>query len=287
MEEVVAYLRAQYLANSSGAALHVSLESAGDVLKGLGDIYKVEKLPRGPWNDPANKHWFTPEYLDSRSFRTPPSSCFIKGWLSINGVPVTTMLDKFLEVELDTYRCLSNIAYDAGLRYVEWALLVTNGYNSLNPDEALRNRPMTAAETLAKTTVRLLGMKNQRPIVETVPFRNDTITMFKVPVRPDRESYSARIEMDRELAKTLAMYADRFDEFADSLDAYFVKLENEIAKLKSFRELVGVDEEPHEIVKFLDREMMTPFITGLHQALFYRARDLADFLRMYIFSSFR
>lgn len=297
MDEVVAYLRARYsqlpveadVSMEEGKRVGFFRDIFSDAFGDIGNIYKARHIPRAPWNDPKNKEWFTPESLDKREFLTQVSTSPVpvSGWLSVQGVQIAQMMDQFLDVELNTYRALSNIAFESGMRYLEWAQRITVNLDKLNPDEVLRNRPKSPAEKLGPTSVRLLGMRNQVPLVETVPFRGDTLSMFKVPVRPEINSRTERFLVTPELAKLMCSYADKFDQFADGLDAYFLALNGKIEKLKTFRELAGADDKPHDLVRFLDAEMMVPYITGLHQALFYRARDLADFLRMMVCSNFR
>ncbi len=289
MEKLLEYLRAQY----SAEGMHVvSMEGRLEEIFGefkLPDEYTVRKLPMAPWNDPANMEKFSEINLKNQTFKGPVDNnhSVHPAWLVVSGSSIESMVDEFLNREFNMYTVLSSIAYDRSMRYLEWAGRVTSMLAKVNMDEALTSRPQTVAEHLAKSTVRLLGMKTSRVIVEAKPFRDDMLVVLKVPVRPDSNAPISIGSMTSEKAIILCRWADKFDQFADQLEKIFDELEEKMGRLLSFRELAGGVDEPHPLIKYLDREMMRPYNTALHAALFYRSRDLADYLRMVVYSNFK
>jgi len=289
MEKLLGYLRAQH----SAEGFHtVSMESGLSEIFGefkLPDEYTVRKLPRASWNDPANMDKFTDVSLNEQAFKDPSngSPTVHPAWLVVCGSSIDSMTDEFLNREFNMYTVLSSIAYDRSMRYLEWAGRVTSMLAKISMNDALSSRPQTVAEHLAKSTVRLLGMKSSRVIVEAKSFRDEMLVVLKVPVRPDTNMPIPIGSMTAEKAIIFCRWADKFDEFADRLEKIFDDLEERMGKLLSFRELAGGVDDPHPLIKYLDREMMYPYNTALHAALFYRSRDLADYLRMVVYSNFK
>jgi len=208
------------------------------------------------------------------------------GWLTISGAQLGSMLHEFLDVELRLYICHTSVAFETGIRYLDWVRHTITEFDKVDKDEALQNRPSTAAEMFSDTPLRMLGMVSNTHIVESKPFRGGLMTIFKVPTRPEIGLITKSFPIDRVKAKLMCGWADKFDLFADQLEIQFMVVDAHIRSLKSFRDIVGAENESHELVRFLDREMMYPYTTGLPSALFYRARVIADLLRKLVWSQF-
>lgn len=281
MSTVEQYLRDQY----ARKGVSVSMESGMKAIFGgfeLPSIYGPQKITLGPWNNPGAERDFTDDYLNSAKYRTYDSRLKlpVTAWFCINGEHTRELLCDFLARELNMYSTIVAMCKVPVFAYLEWAIRCTNRIDRINFDEALTNRPKTAAELLTPLKTSLLGMTLPSPLVKTIPFREDVLTTIRIPQRPDYGQSAMPMELNAELAKRLIWHATKLDQFADSIDDLFPELDRLVSCLRSFRELVRADEgEIHPLIRFLDREMQNPLNTEVFCALFGRARAIASFIK--------
>jgi len=281
MVTVEQYLRDQY----ARRGVSVSMESGVKAIFGgfeLPSIYGPQKITRGPWTEPGAERDFTDEFLDNAKYRTYDGKLRlpVTAWFCINGEPMGDLVFDFIIREMNFYTTLWVMCHNPVIAYLEWAIRCTNRLDRINMDEALANRPKTAAELLTGLKASWMGSATPTPMVKTIPFREDVLTTIRIPQRPDYGQSAMPMELNPEMAKRFIKLASQMDNFADMVDDFFPELDRLIGELQSFRELVRADEgEIHPLIRFLDKEMQNPLNTEVFCAIFGRARAIASFIR--------
>lgn len=287
MFTVETYLRQQY-AGGVGPSMESNLKPMFGEFK-LPDIFSAGSIPKAPWND-ATLREFSDELLLQATYRDVGKglSLPVTPWLYTTKDGKLTIENVFfaLSTELGQYRHLvDTFGLPVVSNYLKWACRATTALDQSDMDTVYAGRATTLAEALQGLSYGFLGMRSDKLLVETVPFRGDVLSTFKIQQRPDFGLSVYAFQLSAETATELIRYSKLFDAFADRMDNWFSTIHEKSAGLKSFRELLRSDEPHHPLYQFLDSEMLVPFNMGLGCALFNRSRSIADHLRMLVYTA--
>jgi len=251
-------------------------------ISGLNDIYTPYRLTRGAWNEDEGRGWYTPRALMNHEYRRmiPPYQAREHGWLTIAGKPLGAGLFDFLDMELVAYKTLKATAFECGHRQLDWAL----GFADLSPAEqadALDTRPVSAAELLRDTQMKLLGLVQDMSFVEPKSRHGTFYPVIKFPVNPDPLVETKPFLVDADKAMELIKRANAFDALADAVEREFDGIEVKMKKLALLHK-VALRPYLHK-TKYLHPELLNDANIQLAGGVFYRARALADFLRKMVY----
>lgn len=251
-------------------------------ISGLNDIYTPYRLTRGAWNEVESKGWYTPRALMNHEYRRmiPPYQPREHGWLTLAGKPLGAGLFDFLDLELVAYRTLSMTAFECGHRQLDWALCFAS-LSHADQAEAMDTRPVSAAELLSGTQMKLLGLVQDMSFVEPKSRHGAFYPVIKMPVNPDPMIETKPFLIDASKALELINRANAFDALADNIERQFDDVEDKMKALVKQRKTV-LKPYLHK-TKYFDPELLGDANIQLAGAVFYRARALADFLRKMVY----
>lgn len=270
------------------AKLRAWLRSSGAVA--------AQVLGKKPWQDPAFKT-FIQEGLTG-DFKLNDKMTVIEGnnagWFLIGTAPIGSRsrasLIESWELELEDYTFLMDKYYPICITYLDWALNATQAIllkehinTPANYDQLVKDRPETVAEALKNTSMFWLGMQRAMMLSTSKTFGQNPLTIIDIPVTP-RKTGKVPVPgiFPRELDSYSTLY-NRYGECVDKLNVMFVEFDKRINRLKSYREIVSVNEEYHRIFTDIDQEMMLYFNIELFSALYSRAGSIQDAIAQYLF----